>query len=379
MFLGCGQFEDDGLFIVLEYCDSGTLCKYLNRGDSDKIFRPPWFKRIALLLDVSEGMSYLHLMHNCIHRDLKSANVLLNRERSHGIIRIRAKVADFGLARFENDDARKKHKRMNRWVMKSQFDTHDEKEEEEDEEENITILESKSASTPKTMPTSPSKEVLLTAGHGTPLYMAPEIIEKRHEDIAPYSREVDTYAFGLIMYEALELVAPWSLDFPKNQFTYPIYNAVLNGRRPAVRKKDAMEAPDGFCDLMSRCWAQDRKARPAFNDVYSFLHDISDKMVSNRILLSQTPPGEKNGSTKTKKNKKKKSMTRRLSDTLKEQFLKPVMKMVSGNHDDKDNDNNFVELHPPSRDPPFDTSDKDVVMSTLPSNSSSNRDVVLDI
>jgi len=53
--------------------------------------------------------------------------------------------------------------------------------------------------------------------------------------------------------------------------------------------------------------------------------------------------------------------------------------MVSGNHHDKDNDNNFVELHPPSRDPPFDISDKDVVMSTLPSNSSSNRDVVLDI
>ena len=104
---GSGKFDGDhgGIFIVLEYCDSGTLASYLNRNET--AYRPPWFKRIGLLLDVSEGMAYLHFVHNCIHRDLKSANVLLNRERNHGVIRIRAKVADFGLARFEIDDARK--------------------------------------------------------------------------------------------------------------------------------------------------------------------------------------------------------------------------------------------------------------------------------
>ena len=46
---------------MLEYCDSGTLATYLNKNEA--AYRPPpWYKRIGLLMDVSEGMQYLHMV-----------------------------------------------------------------------------------------------------------------------------------------------------------------------------------------------------------------------------------------------------------------------------------------------------------------------------
>ena len=46
---------------MLEYCDSGTLATYLNKNEA-AYRRPPWYKRIGLLMDVSEGMQYLHMV-----------------------------------------------------------------------------------------------------------------------------------------------------------------------------------------------------------------------------------------------------------------------------------------------------------------------------
>ena len=50
----------------------------------------PWGARIALLLQIADGVAYLHSQH-VIHRDLKAANVLVDRS-------LTPKVCDFGLA-----------------------------------------------------------------------------------------------------------------------------------------------------------------------------------------------------------------------------------------------------------------------------------------
>jgi serine/threonine protein kinase len=53
----------------------------------------PWPLRIQLSLDIARGMEYLHL-HNMLHRDLNSHNVLLRKQGS----KYTGVVADFGLA-----------------------------------------------------------------------------------------------------------------------------------------------------------------------------------------------------------------------------------------------------------------------------------------
>eukprot|EP00939_MAST-03C_sp_MAST-3C-sp1_P004750 g4750.t1 len=101
MFMGCGRVENDGdLFIVLEFCNAGTLRDYLYK--DGKEIRRTWSERLSLLCDVAEGLSWLHLRHNAIHRDLKCDNCLLH-SSDDSSSRLRAKVADFGLSRIFSD------------------------------------------------------------------------------------------------------------------------------------------------------------------------------------------------------------------------------------------------------------------------------------
>ncbi|KAJ4786516.1 hypothetical protein LUZ62_037762 [Rhynchospora pubera] len=73
--------------IVTEYMPGGNLYDYLHK-DHNKLDLPQILK---IAIDVSKGMNYLH-QHNIIHRDLKSANLLIDSDQV-------VKVADFGVAR----------------------------------------------------------------------------------------------------------------------------------------------------------------------------------------------------------------------------------------------------------------------------------------
>ncbi|KAK4766948.1 hypothetical protein SAY86_014699 [Trapa natans] len=76
--------------IVTEYMSGGSLYDYLRKNhDSLKLSQ-----LLKFALDISKGMDYLH-HNNIIHRDLKTANLLMDRENA-------VKVADFGVARFQS-------------------------------------------------------------------------------------------------------------------------------------------------------------------------------------------------------------------------------------------------------------------------------------
>ncbi|KAF5457595.1 hypothetical protein F2P56_021684 [Juglans regia] len=84
--------------LIYEFMSNGSLANLLY-GQEDQILS--WNERLQIALDISHGIEYLHegAVPPVIHRDLKSANILLDSS-------MRAKVADFGLSREEVFDGR---------------------------------------------------------------------------------------------------------------------------------------------------------------------------------------------------------------------------------------------------------------------------------
>jgi len=95
------------MMLVTEYMDNGDLKTLLANCNSNTF---SWEQKIQCALDVSEGLVYIHSMDpKIIHRDLKSANVLLNTEMC-------AKITDFGVSRETNDSTMTSGVGTYRWM-----------------------------------------------------------------------------------------------------------------------------------------------------------------------------------------------------------------------------------------------------------------------
>ncbi|XP_027154653.1 calcium/calmodulin-regulated receptor-like kinase 2 [Coffea eugenioides] len=84
--------------LVYEFMSNGSLANLLYNEGGQAL---SWEERLQIALDISHGIEYLHdgAVPPVIHRDLKSANILLDHS-------MRAKVADFGLSKEEVFDGR---------------------------------------------------------------------------------------------------------------------------------------------------------------------------------------------------------------------------------------------------------------------------------
>eukprot|EP01088_Endostelium_zonatum_P016358 TRINITY_DN439_c1_g1_i1.p1 TRINITY_DN439_c1_g1~~TRINITY_DN439_c1_g1_i1.p1 ORF type:complete len:610 (-),score=176.21 TRINITY_DN439_c1_g1_i1:20-1849(-) len=91
-------FEDDEIYMVLEYCRQGDLYSYLKQ---HKIL--PESQAQSLFFQLSEGLKLLR-SRNIIHRDLKPQNLLLTPSSTHPSIPT-LKIADFGFARFMDPES----------------------------------------------------------------------------------------------------------------------------------------------------------------------------------------------------------------------------------------------------------------------------------
>ncbi|KAF2299269.1 hypothetical protein GH714_031163 [Hevea brasiliensis] len=105
-----GRLHHRNLVNLLGYCvDKGQrmlIYEFMSNGSlSNLLYNEElvlgWEERLQIALDISHGVEYLHegAVPPVIHRDLKSANILLDQS-------MRAKVADFGLSKEEAYDGR---------------------------------------------------------------------------------------------------------------------------------------------------------------------------------------------------------------------------------------------------------------------------------
>eukprot|EP01107_Rhizomastix_libera_P017538 TRINITY_DN847_c1_g1_i1.p1 TRINITY_DN847_c1_g1~~TRINITY_DN847_c1_g1_i1.p1 ORF type:complete len:1221 (+),score=313.37 TRINITY_DN847_c1_g1_i1:47-3709(+) len=178
-------------FIAMELCKYGTLRDYLEKEKVSDAFK------IMTCIDISRGLHFLH-SNKVIHRDLKPENVLLVSKSP--TTPVRGKISDFGTSR-------------------TIFDTEHQK---------------------------------LTKGVGTPLFMAPELLENKN-----YSLPSDIYSLSLTFWFIWEQVDPFSEL--KSNFT--LYQKVMDGVRPELNPK----CP--FSDLIKMMWSPEPSDRPTAEQV----------------------------------------------------------------------------------------------------------------
>lgn len=90
-------------FLVYEFAENGSLDKWLHpkssaSSSSSSISFLSWKQRLNIVLDVANGLQYLHehTTPSIVHRDIRTSNILLN---SH----FKAKIANFSMARPATD------------------------------------------------------------------------------------------------------------------------------------------------------------------------------------------------------------------------------------------------------------------------------------
>lgn len=193
--------------LVMERMEQGSLYNILH--DSDELLPCTtlnYMKRIRLAVDIADGMRFLHHS-GVVHKDLRSGHVLVG---SDG----RAKISDFGLARYTEIALRTTDPRL-----------------------------------------------LLSRTTAFPVaWSAPELIRGD----AGITHAIDSFSFGVIIWELLTGEIPW-----KSMSIQQITAAVGYGKRLSLSARTAEDFPD-VSHVMAKCFL-DTKYRPAFSDLYNEL------------------------------------------------------------------------------------------------------------
>ncbi|KAK1427534.1 hypothetical protein QVD17_16221 [Tagetes erecta] len=88
------SYKHPRMVLLYEYVSRGSLEDYLGR--EAKITNLTWVQRLKICIGIARGLEYIHSIdnkHKIIHRDIKSANILLAENWE-------AKIADFGFSIF---------------------------------------------------------------------------------------------------------------------------------------------------------------------------------------------------------------------------------------------------------------------------------------
>ena len=216
--------HEQHMCILMDLVDGGSLFSLLMKREVPL----SWRQREAMALDVASGMHHLHTANYSgpiVHRDLKSQNVLVNKDSTG---EYRCKVADFGLSKATAGTAGN------------------------------------------------------TYGVGTLAWSAPETFH------GEFNEATDSFAFGVLLYEVASRVEPFA-DVSKMEITrcvmarfkfdedlLELANMDEAAQRKRWAKKNPLAArrpdltlvtegcPPALLDAIQQCWGDDPAKRPSF-------------------------------------------------------------------------------------------------------------------
>ncbi|ELP94034.1 tyrosine kinase, putative, partial [Entamoeba invadens IP1] len=152
--------------------------------------------------DAAHGIKYLH-DNGVLHRDIKPDNILIFSFEDN--IVANSKLTDFGSSR------------------------------------NINLM---------------LTNMTFTSGIGTPVYMAPEVMFRKH-----YKKPADIYSFGITLLECFK----WKEAYGGENFRYPwgIVDFITKGKR--------LEKPENVTEkvfeLIKKCWCEEPKDRISIDEI----------------------------------------------------------------------------------------------------------------
>lgn len=208
--------------LIMEYMPNGSLHDLLHRSPRP----PPWPRRVEIALDVARAVRALHGAEpRVIHRDVKSANILLGRDG-------RARLADFSLA--------------------------------------VRVATGAGSRAPDDVATGPAPAPAGTIGYLDPCYTEPGRL----------GPESDVFSFGVVLLELVSGRKVMDVNASPSSivaWAVPLIGAglareVFDGRVAAPAGAEAHSAVARVLAVAARCVSESVERRPAMAEVVSVLH-----------------------------------------------------------------------------------------------------------
>nr|XP_051685742.1 receptor-interacting serine/threonine-protein kinase 4 [Oryctolagus cuniculus] len=197
----------------------GLVMEYMETGSLEKLLASeplPWDLRFRVIHETAVGMNFLHCMSPpLLHLDLKPANILLD---AH----YHVKISDFGLAKCNG--------------------------------------------------LSHSHDLSMDGLFGTIAYLPPERIREKSR---LFDTKHDVYSFAIVLWGVLTQRKP----FADEKNILHIMVKVVKGHRPALPPvcRPRPRACRSLIRLMQRCWHEDPRARPTFQEITSETEELCER------------------------------------------------------------------------------------------------------
>jgi serine/threonine protein kinase len=178
--------------------------------------KPEFSTRLKWALQIAHALEYLHTL-NIVHRDLKPENILISHSND-------AALTDFGYSKRLMTNSSRRHQ---------------------------------------------------LSKVGTILWTAPEIFLG-----LPYDNSVDTYAYGILLFEILYMKRPYSQEECMNEKNFEKRiigeKIMIEGKETVVELRPnpkVSEVDMNLVLIMKKCWDSDPSKRPSWKEIIKFLEN----------------------------------------------------------------------------------------------------------